>query len=339
MAGSSSTSNSLSLSATALHHLITIVFVKLNLTNYLVWRMQILPLIESFKVKDLLVNGLPAENKNDDKGEAGPNIETLKEKDLLLKSWITGTLFEEVLYLVVGCTMAKAVWLCLEENFLHATKEREVQLKQRMQDLKLRNRSLSEYLKAVKTIFDGLAAIQKTVADEDKVIYMSRGLGKKYSTLVTSMLAKPPFPTYTQFVIAVQNYEIHLQSFELENKAVDQTMAFVSQRQQGRGQEQHNSRGRGRGNNGQYNSHGCGFTAVGQNQGSRPTPIATNNGQQYNSQPHGQQQFQSGNAVFHPPNFNQRFQNNSTGHQGIGTPDPCQICGKRNHTAMKCFYR
>ena len=123
--------------------------------------MQILPLIESLKVKDLLINGLPANDKNDDKGEADPGIETLKEKDLLLRSWITGTLSEEALYHVDGFTTAKEILLCLEENFLHATKKREVQLKQIMQDLKLGNQSLSKYLKAFKTIFDGLTAIQK----------------------------------------------------------------------------------------------------------------------------------------------------------------------------------
>eukprot|EP00268_Persea_americana_P017921 TRINITY_DN18756_c0_g1_i1.p1 TRINITY_DN18756_c0_g1~~TRINITY_DN18756_c0_g1_i1.p1 ORF type:complete len:118 (+),score=11.76 TRINITY_DN18756_c0_g1_i1:42-395(+) len=87
------------------------------------------------------------------------------------------------------------IWACLEENFLHSTEDREVQLTQRMQDLKLSNQSLTEYLKAFKNIFDGLAAIQKSVPDEDKLIYMSRGLGKKYSVLVTSMLAKLPFPS------------------------------------------------------------------------------------------------------------------------------------------------
>lgn len=168
--------------------------------------MQILPLIEILKVKDLITEGLPAKKETDKEGEANSKYETSKEKDLLLRSWITGTLSEEVLYLIVGCNTAKEIWLCLEENFLHATKERKVQLKQRMQDIKLGNQPLSEYLKAFKNIFDGLASIQKIVPDEDKIIYMSRGLGKKYSVLVTFMLAKPPFPTYTQFVTAVQNY-------------------------------------------------------------------------------------------------------------------------------------
>lgn len=84
-------------------------------------------------------------------------------------------------------------------NLLQATKDREVQLKQQMQDLKLTAQPLSEYIKNLKKIFDGLAAIQKPVADDDKEIYMSRGLGNNYNIFVTSMLAKPPFPSYSQY--------------------------------------------------------------------------------------------------------------------------------------------
>ena len=109
MASSSSTTSSLSLSAAALHHLITVVSVKLNLTNYLVRRMQILPLIESLKVKDLITEGLPEEVETGDKGKTDSKYDDLREKDLLLRSWITGTLSKEVLYMVVGCTTTKQI--------------------------------------------------------------------------------------------------------------------------------------------------------------------------------------------------------------------------------------
>lgn len=51
------------------------------------------------------------------------------ERDLLLHSWIIGTLSEDALYIVVGCKIANEVWNALEENLLQATKDREIQLK------------------------------------------------------------------------------------------------------------------------------------------------------------------------------------------------------------------
>lgn len=130
----------------------------------------------------------------------------------------------------------------------------------------------------------------------------------------------------------MQTYELHLQSIKHEPKPVDPYMAFFSQRQQGGGGGRGGNRGRGSYNN-QYSSRGRGFTAVGQNQGSHPPQNTNNNGN------FGQQQFlnQTGNAWSHfAGNSNKRFQNNNA---GSGVPTPCQISGRRNHMAMKSFYR
>ena len=51
MAGSST---SFFLSTSNLHQLIAVVSIKLSSTNYLIWRMQIFPLIQSLKLMDHL---------------------------------------------------------------------------------------------------------------------------------------------------------------------------------------------------------------------------------------------------------------------------------------------
>jgi hypothetical protein len=54
-----SSSTSFSLSAANLHNLITIVSVKLKASNYLIWRMQILPLIQSLQLMNHLTDDAP----------------------------------------------------------------------------------------------------------------------------------------------------------------------------------------------------------------------------------------------------------------------------------------
>ena len=78
--------------------------------------MQVFPLIESLKVKDFIIKGLPAKKETNKEDETNSEYEMPKEKNLMLVSWITWTLSEEVIYLVVGCNTAKEIWLCLEEN-------------------------------------------------------------------------------------------------------------------------------------------------------------------------------------------------------------------------------
>jgi hypothetical protein len=103
------------------------------------------------------------------------------------------------------------------------------------------------YLRNFKSICDSLAAIQKPVSDEDKTIQISHYLGTKYNVFVTTMLSKPPFPTFNQFVTALQNYSMRFEGNDndekllpTQNQTPNQNFAFVIHRGGGRG------RGRGR---------------------------------------------------------------------------------------------
>ncbi|KAH0775074.1 hypothetical protein KY290_012211 [Solanum tuberosum] len=49
-------------------------------------------------------------------------IDYWKEKDVLLRSWISGTLTEESMHLIVGCSTAKKRWESLEKAYIQATK-------------------------------------------------------------------------------------------------------------------------------------------------------------------------------------------------------------------------
>jgi hypothetical protein len=133
-----------------------------------------------------------------------PKYEEWQSTDLLLRSWIIGTLSEEALGYVVGQNTAREVWGCLEDTYLQATKEREVQFKRQLQMPKPESTSLGDCLIHFKSICDNLATIEKPISDEDKTVQLSHCIGKKYDVFVTIMLSKPPFPTFSQFTIALQ---------------------------------------------------------------------------------------------------------------------------------------
>ncbi|KAH0764298.1 hypothetical protein KY285_000169 [Solanum tuberosum] len=203
-------------------------------------------------------------------------------------SWISGTLTEESMYLIVGCSTANEMWECLEEAYLQATKDNEFQLKQQLQSVNLGTKTIDEYIKEFKGICDGLAAIHKPVDEDIKVINFARGLGLKYKTFRTVMLGGDMIRTCNLQVVPQQNHN----------------MTFSAQR--GRGRGNYSQR---RGNN-NFNSRGRGFKPAGQGTGS------------YNSR-NGQGPQNSSLSGSHERN----------------NTDACQICGRNNHTALKCFYR
>jgi hypothetical protein len=332
MAGSST---SFSLSTSNLHHLIAVVSVKLNSTNYLIWRMQIFPLIQSLKLIDHLTKEAPAAMKVQESGEPilNPKYEEWQQVDLLLRSWVTGTLSEEALGHVVGMNTAREVWECLEAKYLQATKERELQLRRQLQMPKKDSVSLDIYLRNFKSICDSLAAIQKPVSDEDKTIQLSHCLGKKYDVFVTTMLSKPPFPTFNQFVTALQNYAMRFEGTDTDDKGgstQNHNFAFVTHRGGGgRG------RGRGRHSGPQFHSRGRGFGPASHHhhssgRGQDPPQFHPSTPPIHGSGPapqNGQQQQLSN--MSHMSSNNQNSPNSNT----------CQICGRMGHSALKCWYR
>ncbi|KAH0767910.1 hypothetical protein KY285_003781 [Solanum tuberosum] len=245
-----------------------------------------------------------------EKGAKDNNIvDDWEEKDVLLSSWISGTLTEESIYLIVGCSTAKEMWECLEESYLQATKDKEFQLKQQLQSVKLRTKTIDEYIKEFKGICDGLAAIHKPVDEDSKVINFARGLGLKYKTFRTVMLGKAPYPTLNQFVNALNQFVNALRGFDMreDEKEVPQqnhNMAFFAQ--SGRGRGNYSQR---RGNN-NFNSRERGFKPAGQ-----------------------------GTCSYNSRNGPSPQNSSSSGSHERNNTDACQICGRNNHTALKCFYR
>ncbi|TXG67661.1 hypothetical protein EZV62_008936 [Acer yangbiense] len=168
--------------------------------------------------------------------------------------------------------------------------------------------------------------ILSMVLEEVNIAYkFAQGLGNQYMDFRTAMLTKPPIPSFSQFVLSLQDHEQTLTSQREEEKTyIEHNQAFFSQR----GRRGRN--GRGAGGRVQLNSRGKGFTPAGryntQNGGQ-------NSGQQNSNQPNnnlGHQQKQ-GTTQGQP-----QWRPNAPNNDGKIV---CQICGKMNHFAIDCWYR
>ena len=110
------------------------------------------------------------------------------------------------------------IWTSIEEQLLLVTMEKEGLLKSMLMSIRKGSKSLDEYLKEFKSICDNLDAIKKPVSDGDKVFQFAHGLGQKYMDFWTAMLTKPPYPSFSQFVLALQGHEQAILSHKEEEK-------------------------------------------------------------------------------------------------------------------------
>uniref|UniRef100_A0A1J3HPK9 Uncharacterized protein n=1 Tax=Noccaea caerulescens TaxID=107243 RepID=A0A1J3HPK9_NOCCA len=292
-------------------HVDSSVTLKLNETNYLLWKTQFEALLRSQKLLGFVngqvssppatvttvVNGVAVETPN-------PAFEAWNCTDQLIKSWIFGTLTEEVLGYVHGLATSQDVWLSLADNFNESYVAREFDLRRRLQLLSTKGKDFLTYCREFRTICDQLSAIGKPVEESMKIFTFLNGLSREFdpiSTVIQSSLSRFPPPTFNDVVSEISGFHTQLQSYETPEEVTPFT-AFQVQKsnyshpgQRGRGHSSSRFGSRGRGG---FSTRGRGFS------------------QQVN-----------------PAGWNQSL--SSDGNQN--NRPMCQICGRMGHTALKCW--
>lgn len=220
-------------------HVTSCVTIKLNDTNYLLWKTQLEALLSSQKLLGfvtgqvpapaatvtVVVDEVPVENPN-------PDLEAWKCSDQLVKSWLFGTLTEEVLGCVYGLGTSRDVWVALADNFNKSSIAREFDLRRRIQLLNTRGKDLPVYIREFRGLCDQLSSIGKPVEDSMKIFTFLNGLTRDYdpiSTVIQSSMSRYPPPTFNDVVSEVTGYHTRLQSYESPADVTPFT-AFQTQR-------------------------------------------------------------------------------------------------------------
>ena len=92
-----------------------------------------------------------------------------KVADQRLLNLLLSSLTEEAMAEVVGLSIARDVWLTLENTFSHRSKARELLLKDDLQLMKRGSKPVADYTHAFKALSDQLHDIRRSVDDTDKV--------------------------------------------------------------------------------------------------------------------------------------------------------------------------
>lgn len=236
-------------------------FVSIKLTQTLLWKTQIMGLVESQDMLGLIDDTcsmpeqfLPAssaEGASRASQSVNPEYVAWRRSDRLLWGWITGTLSEEILGMVVGLDTATEVWKTLEDSFARDSQERKFYLSQKLHMNRNKGTSsINDYICSFKEICDELAAIGKPVNDRNKVFAFLNGLAPGYESFVTTMM-KPPILSYKEIVPLLQSHDTIKNLHSTEGYGIpSHNVAFVGQYQSGNKKNKQrleffNSKGRG----------------------------------------------------------------------------------------------
>ena len=237
--------------------MIHMVTIKLSSSNYLLWKSQLLPFLESQGLLGQVDGTLVPPPLVDSLTSQMPSNKHLawKAADQRLLSLFLSSLTEEAMAEAVGLSTSYEVWIALENTFSHCSKACEIRLKDDLQLMKRSTYPVTAYARAFKALCDQLHAIGRPVDGTDKVHWFLHGLGLDFSSFSTAQMAQTPLPCFFDLVSKAESFELFQKSLETSVPSVAGFTANRTSSHRGGGFSCH-KRGRGNGSSSDFPNHG-----------------------------------------------------------------------------------
>ena len=149
--------------------------IKLDRSNYLIWKMQVLASIQGNGLEGYIDGSITAPYT--DQGIPNSEFVMRKRTDQQVLGWLLSSMTESVLRIVLGCKTSFEVWKALEKLSGSQNKTRALQLKNQMMMTKKNDLSVYDYFHKMKGIADSMAATGAPMSDYDFMISVLGGIG------------------------------------------------------------------------------------------------------------------------------------------------------------------
>ncbi|XP_019085409.1 PREDICTED: uncharacterized protein LOC109126354 [Camelina sativa] len=256
-------------------HVASSVTLKLNDSNYRLWKTQVESLLSSQKLLGF-ING---------RYQAPPKI----VDRTVVRSWIYGTLTEEALGGVCNLATSLAVLTSLANTYNRSSISREFELKRKLHAIRKQGKTFSAYVREYTAVCDELNSIGKPVEESIKICGFLLGLGREYdpiAAVIQNSMSRIPTPTFTEVLYEIEGFDTRLQSYADDVVATQmvfhtptaqtQEVFQASQTNNYRGRGGYNNRSGSNRGRGGYSSLGLGFYQQAVSSGSNQQSGATN---------------------------------------------------------------
>ncbi|KAL4386691.1 hypothetical protein GQ457_09G004130 [Hibiscus cannabinus] len=163
------------------------ISIRLDETNYLLWRQQVLFTIESLDLSShiegtsvmppqyLLVNGEKVPN---------PLFSSFKQQDSALCSWLLASISLSILPSLVSCRAAFEIWEKIQQVFSVSSTTKIMHLHCSLKNLRKRDQGMKEYLAQIQSVCDSLAACGNPLSETMHISAILSGLPSEYEPVV-----------------------------------------------------------------------------------------------------------------------------------------------------------
>ncbi|CAL5326068.1 unnamed protein product [Camellia sinensis] len=209
--------------------------VKLDCTNYIIWKNQLLNILRATKLLcyvDGSLTCLPLiifDSSN--KEVVNPQYQQWLTIDAHLLSCITATLSPTIYTSICSCTSSFEVWLSLEKRFTSLSRSHIHKLKNQLNHVSKKGHSMEDYLGQVKALSDQLNLASSPISDEDLVLIILNGLLDEYNAFKTTIRARAESISIDCLCSLLCSKAVHVESSIKHSSFADVPFAYVANRQ------------------------------------------------------------------------------------------------------------
>ena len=200
------------ISAISINPLGLVVSLKLTRDNFLLWRMQILPVLAAYEVTDHIEKDPPEMSSLGKDGQTciNPAYKTWFKTDKVVLAIINSSLTESSMPIVVGKETAKEAWDAITQNFASKLQSRMMKLQKKLHNLRKNSMPVEAYVQTVRTLGDELRANGSNINMHDLSFALLRGLDQQYNAFYASTSQLLHTLTFDDVVANFITFDSHL---------------------------------------------------------------------------------------------------------------------------------
>uniref|UniRef100_A0A2N9FGX9 Reverse transcriptase Ty1/copia-type domain-containing protein n=1 Tax=Fagus sylvatica TaxID=28930 RepID=A0A2N9FGX9_FAGSY len=184
-----------------------LVSVKLDPSNYMLWKFQICSTLSAYALFDIVDGTYPCPEKYNKDSNGNLSLQVNPEylqwcaKDQALISMISATLSQSALSLVIGQKSAKGVWDSLERRYTSLSRSNVLGLKRDLNNIKKNTDSISVYMLKIKECKDKLEVVGVIMEDEELLHIVLDGLPQNFYHFYSAMRTRSDTVSFEQLLV------------------------------------------------------------------------------------------------------------------------------------------
>ena len=212
----------------------TTIKEKLTPSTFPEWRAQFEALLVGYDLIDFVTGAkeCPAIDTTNSTASKAANSYWVRQDKLILHAILTST-STTITPLLTSYKTSHEAWTTLTHLYAGKSRTRTIQLKEDLTLSTFRNRTVTEFLQAIKMLADELSIIDHPVSDDDLTLYILNGLGPEFKEIAASIHTRETSLKFEDLHDLLVGHENYLRRLENQSATTFIPTANYSHRQGG----------------------------------------------------------------------------------------------------------